>query len=84
MSRVRQRTYWNAVSSQQSFNGWCRCDDLLDNGAGLSWTVTLAPGESASFAPNCRLAHRPHPIDLSRVAPSSRSEPAEQLTTSLR
>ena len=37
---------WDAIASQVPFDDTCRCDDDIDNAAGLSWAVTLQPGES--------------------------------------
>jgi hypothetical protein len=35
---------WARVSSQQSFPDECSCDVAVDNGAGLSWEVTIPAG----------------------------------------
>ncbi len=37
---------WSIIRSQQHFPDRCECDVRLDNGAGLSWSVDLAPGQS--------------------------------------
>ena len=39
---------WAAVASRQPFDGTCQCADDIDNGAGISWSLTLAPGESST------------------------------------
>jgi len=40
--------YYHATGVQ--FPDTCACDFALDNGAGLSWPVALAPGQSATFS----------------------------------
>jgi LPXTG-motif cell wall-anchored protein len=37
---------WDVIASQTPFDNTCRCDEDIDNAAGLSWAVTLQPGES--------------------------------------
>ncbi|MDQ3881093.1 MAG: hypothetical protein M3295_08480, partial [Chloroflexota bacterium] len=32
---------WGAISAQQPFPNTCRCDEYIDNGAGLSWSVAV-------------------------------------------
>ena len=41
---------WAAVASQRLFPNTCRCDQRLDNGAGLSWPVLLPAGGSATIS----------------------------------
>lgn len=41
---------WAVIGAQQPFPNTCACAEELDNGAGLSWPVALAPGESALIA----------------------------------
>jgi hypothetical protein len=48
-SRYMEGTYtavYDVIDSRQPFPNTCACDFSLDNGAGLSWPVSLAPGES--------------------------------------
>jgi hypothetical protein len=35
---------YSAIRSQQQLPDTCRCDENVDNGAGLSWPLTLGPG----------------------------------------
>ncbi len=35
---------WAAIGTHQPFDDTCRCDDLIDNGAGLSWEFSLPGG----------------------------------------
>src|SRR5436305_1073670 len=35
---------WTAIAGHGLLGGTCRCTDNVDNGAGISWTVTVAPG----------------------------------------
>jgi hypothetical protein len=42
---------WSAISAQTPFANACsRCTEDLDNGAGISWSVTLQPGQSTTFS----------------------------------
>jgi thrombospondin type 3 repeat protein len=41
---------WTAISQQQPFGNTCACDQLIDNGAGLSWSGTLPQGGSLTFS----------------------------------
>jgi hypothetical protein len=41
---------WAAVATGQPFPNTCRCDELIDNGAGLSWSATIPANGSATFS----------------------------------
>jgi uncharacterized repeat protein (TIGR01451 family) len=41
---------WLQVEGGTAFPDTCDCADLIDNGAGLSWPFTLAPGASAIYS----------------------------------
>ena len=41
---------WSAISTQTPFPNTCRCDESVDNGAGVSWDFNLAPGATATFS----------------------------------
>jgi hypothetical protein len=41
---------WTRIGSMQALTNTCRCAERLDNGAGLSWSFSLAAGRSATFA----------------------------------
>jgi hypothetical protein len=41
---------YSLISQQVLFPSRCDCDELVDNGAGLSWPVSLAPGQSTTFS----------------------------------
>jgi len=43
----RSDAVWAAIGTQQSFANSCSCWDIQDNGAGLSWSVTV-PGNDAT------------------------------------
>ncbi|HUR16886.1 MAG TPA: FGLLP motif-containing membrane protein, partial [Candidatus Limnocylindrales bacterium] len=45
-------TTWQIVGSGEHFPDTCECttDFKFDNGAGISWSVNLQPGQSATFA----------------------------------
>jgi len=70
-------TVWTKIGSQQPFDNTCVCDgSSVDNGAGLSWTESIAAGQSASvqhyttFSP---LGIQPITVtktaDISQIAP---------------
>lgn len=48
---------WGHIGRQEEFLNACRCDESIDNGAGLSWRISVEPAESVtvshllSFAP---------------------------------
>ena len=56
---------WAMVGSQQTFPDTCLCDQAVDNGAGLSWEVTVGPGAETVvshltfFSPEGRRAEVP-------------------------
>ena len=37
---------WSRIASQELFPNTCACTELIDNGAGLSWPVSVAAGQS--------------------------------------
>ncbi|HEX2191982.1 MAG TPA: hypothetical protein VHH09_02225 [Acidimicrobiales bacterium] len=41
---------WGQVSSAQPFPDTCRCDEFIDNGAGLSWELTVPAGGSVTVS----------------------------------
>jgi hypothetical protein len=41
---------WSAMDAGTQFPDTCRCSELIDNGAGLSWPVSLAAGGSATYS----------------------------------
>ena len=43
-------TVWARIGAQQSFPNTCLCDEYIDNGAGLSWSGTLAAGAGSTFS----------------------------------
>jgi len=44
-------TVWNQVGSQQPFPNTCAmCTTSTDNGAGISWTASIEPGQSQTFS----------------------------------
>jgi hypothetical protein len=42
------RQIWEHIATRSPFPDTCRCGEHIDNGVGLSWTLTLAPGASAT------------------------------------
>ena len=41
---------WAMIGSQQPFPNTCRCEEYIDNGAGISWQVTLAAGATGTWS----------------------------------
>jgi len=42
---------WTAIAARAPFSNLCsRCTETIDNGAGIAWTATIQPGQSATFA----------------------------------
>jgi uncharacterized repeat protein (TIGR01451 family) len=41
---------WQRMRNHDVFPNTCRCDERIDNAAGLSWVRTIAPGESARIS----------------------------------
>jgi hypothetical protein len=46
----RYATVWAAIGAHTPFPNTCQCTASLDNGAGLAWSFTIAPGGSATFS----------------------------------
>ncbi len=41
---------WAAIGSHEPFPNTCQCDAFIDNGMGLSWTISVPAGESVSYS----------------------------------
>lgn len=41
---------WNAISTHAPFNNTCLCDSLIDNGAGVSWNISVPAGGSVTVS----------------------------------
>ena len=41
---------WAHIATRTPLPNTCRCTERIDNGAGISWNVSLAPGASATYA----------------------------------
>ncbi|GAC1320518.1 MAG: hypothetical protein NVSMB25_12970 [Thermoleophilaceae bacterium] len=42
---------WGTIGARTPFPNSCaRCSEFIDNGAGISWSTTLQPGQSATFS----------------------------------
>ncbi len=49
--QARYSEVWSAIATQTPFGNACsRCTENADNGAGVSWSVTLQPGQSTTFS----------------------------------
>lgn len=61
----RFRDVWDRIGAQQPFDDTCLCDEPVDNGAGLSWEVTVGAGattvvsHTTFFSPEGRQAAVP-------------------------
>ena len=48
---ARYDDIWTAIATQAPFSNVCaRCGETIDNGAGIAWTATIQPGQSATFS----------------------------------
>jgi hypothetical protein len=43
-------TVWSRINSMQPFPNTCQCTSPIDNGAGISWSLSVPPGGSATFS----------------------------------
>lgn len=41
---------WAKIGAQEPFDDTCRCDEYIDNGAGLSWEFSVPPSGRATFS----------------------------------
>ncbi|HEY7023804.1 MAG TPA: FGLLP motif-containing membrane protein [Candidatus Limnocylindrales bacterium] len=41
---------YDLIGQQVQFTDTCVCDQLVDNGAGLSWPISVSPGQTATFS----------------------------------
>jgi hypothetical protein len=58
---------WSAIGAQMPFANTCMCTEIIDNGAGIAWALTIPPGGSATvshyttFSPSGNSAPPPPP-----------------------
>jgi uncharacterized repeat protein (TIGR01451 family) len=65
---------WAQIGSQQPFPNTCRCNELIDNGAGLSWSATIGAGASATFSHLTTFSPLGHaPLSMAKTATSATS-----------
>ncbi|MEA2580024.1 MAG: hypothetical protein QOE83_916 [Actinomycetota bacterium] len=70
---------WGDVSDKTNFSDTCNCNDLLDNGAGLSWDFSVAPG--ASRTKSSIITFSPlglQPLSISKTADFGTASPGGQ------
>lgn len=48
--QARFSEVWTHIGTKQPFPNTTRATESIDNGAGISWTYSLPPGQSATFA----------------------------------
>lgn len=41
---ARYNEVWAAIGTHQPFDNTCRCEELIDNGAGISWVISVPAG----------------------------------------
>lgn len=67
---------WARIGAQEPFDDTCRCNDLIDNGAGLSWNVSLAAGASATYSHLTTFSPLGEvPVTTAKTADEAASEP---------
>jgi hypothetical protein len=64
------------IDTQQQLPDTCACDFAVDNGAGLSWTVKVDPGQTISFAHDTFFS----PVGRGAVTESFRDSVPTQIT----
>jgi uncharacterized repeat protein (TIGR01451 family) len=70
---------WSAIGTHQPFNNTCRCNEMIDNGVGISWGFSVPGGGQATFShltvfsPEGTL-----PVTMTKTADSSTSIPGAQ------
>lgn len=67
------RDVWAHIGANASFADTCDCGQVRDAAAGLSWTWTLAPGESRSFRHETHFRRTVAPVEPAPTAPTSTS-----------
>jgi hypothetical protein len=41
---------WAFIATQAPFDNTCRCEELIDNGAGLSWNINVPAGGYVTYS----------------------------------
>jgi hypothetical protein len=52
---------WETIGSRQPFSDTCRCFEFIDNGAGLSWSMTVPAGSDQTRSHELGLTQSPPP-----------------------
>ena len=71
---------WGHIATRQPFPNTCKCTESIDNGAGISWTYSLAPGARATFSHFTVFSPRgvagpPPPANPTPAAPATTTRP---------
>lgn len=67
---------WPAIASGQPFPSTCRCDEYLENGAGLSWTASIPAGATSTFSELTTVSPAGRtPLSMTKFADSAVSPP---------
>lgn len=46
----RYSAVWAAIAGRQPLPNTCKCTEAVDNGAGLSWSFSVAPGTTSTYS----------------------------------
>jgi len=68
---------WSWIGTQVAFPNTCRCGEYIDNGAGLSWSITIPPGGSTTVS--SLITFSPlgiAPLSTTKTADAATSAPA--------
>jgi uncharacterized repeat protein (TIGR01451 family) len=72
----RFSSVWSQIGTKTSFPDTCACSTLQDNGAGISWAVTIAAAASAVFTHDTVFSPSGlEPLAMSKTADSPTSPP---------
>ena len=70
---------WDWIETKTPFPNTCRCDEYIDNGMGISWGITLTPGEQRTFSHITTLSPSGKlPLLMSQSADQAISSPGAQ------
>jgi hypothetical protein len=64
LSEAKPDEVWAQIRSRRPFPTTCRCTERVDNAAGLSWVISVAPGASATRSQVTEFAAPPAPPAL--------------------
>jgi uncharacterized repeat protein (TIGR01451 family) len=69
-------TVWSAIGSHNAFPNTCQCESNIDNGSGVSWTISVPAGASVSYSQATAFSPSgKEPLTMTKTADQS-EEPA--------